>query len=133
MAGQVYALIHEDDGAYGISFPDFPGCVSGGDSADEAIVRGRETLAFHVAGMVEDGDPLPHLRNLTELRDDPAFRDAVRDAIIALVPIDLPGRPVRVNVSIDEGLLDRIDRAAKARGETRSGFLAAAAKARLAG
>jgi predicted RNase H-like HicB family nuclease len=133
MAEQVYALIHEDGGVYGISFPDFPGCVSGGDSADEAIARGRETLAFHIAGMVEDGDPLPHLRNLTQLRDDPAFREVAQDAVVALVPVDLPGKPVRVNVSIDESLLDRIDRAAKARGETRSGFLAAAAKARLAG
>ncbi|MGB8365566.1 MAG: type II toxin-antitoxin system HicB family antitoxin [Rhizomicrobium sp.] len=35
MADYVIALIHEEDGAYGISFPDFPGCVSGGNSLDE--------------------------------------------------------------------------------------------------
>jgi hypothetical protein len=63
----------------------------------------------------------------------PAFRDVAQDAVVSLVPVDLPGKAVRVKVSIDESLLDRIDRAAKARGETCSGFLAAAAKARLAG
>jgi predicted RNase H-like HicB family nuclease len=132
MANQVFALIHEEGGVYGISFPDFPGCISGGSSPDEALARGRETLAFHTAGMIEDGDALPVLRSLTELRAAPEFRADSEGAVIALVPIDLPAKPVRINVSIDESLLDRIDRAAKACGETRSGFLAAAAKARLA-
>jgi predicted RNase H-like HicB family nuclease len=129
----VYALIHEEDGQFGISFPDFPGCVSGGASAEEAIVRGRETLAFHVDGMVEDGDALPHVRSLAELRADLEFRAAAEEAIIFVVPADIPGKSVRINISIDEALLDRVDRAAKARGETRSGFLATAARARLAG
>ena len=40
MSSLVYALIHEENGAYGISFPDFPGCVSGGRSLDEALARG---------------------------------------------------------------------------------------------
>ena len=36
-----------------------------------------------------------------------------------------------MNISMEEGLLRRIDRAAEATGETRSAFLAQAAKARL--
>jgi hypothetical protein len=32
------ALIHkEDDGCYGVSFPDLPGVITGGDSIDEAL------------------------------------------------------------------------------------------------
>ena len=43
------SFIHrDDDTGYGISFPDCPGCVSVGDSVDEAIRHGREALAFHV-------------------------------------------------------------------------------------
>lgn len=130
---QIYALIHEEDGAFGISFPDFPGCVSGGDSAEEALARGRTTLAFHVAGMIEDGEALPRLRSLAELRRDPQFQADSDGATLALLPIDLPGKSVRINISLDETLLDQIDRAARARGETRSGFLASAARGRLAG
>ena len=44
-----------------------------------------------------------------------------------------PARSVRVNISLDETLLDQIDRVARARGETRSGFLSSAARSRLAG
>ncbi|MFC2248753.1 type II toxin-antitoxin system HicB family antitoxin [Labrys portucalensis] len=133
MSSFTYALIHEENGNFGISFPDFPGVVSGGATAEEAIARGRDTLAFHVAGMVEDGDTLPTLRGLSELQQDPEFQEDSEGAVVALVPVDLPGKPVRINISIDETLLDRIDRAAKARGETRSGYLASAAKVRLAG
>lgn len=130
---QVYALIHEAEGAFGISFPDFPGCVAGGATADEALARGRDALAFHVAGMIADEEPLPHLRGLGELRRDPLFENDCEDAVVALVALDLPGRAVRVNISLDETLLDQIDRAARTRGESRSGFLAAAARSRLAG
>jgi hypothetical protein len=48
-----------------------------------------------------------------------------------LVPVDLPGRSVRKNITMDEGLLGKIDRAARASGSTRSGFLAEAARAWL--
>ena len=74
MTGTVWASVHEDIGpkgrVYGISFPDFPGVVSGGRTLDEAIARGRATLAFHVEGMVEDGDAMSVLRSLDELRGD---------------------------------------------------------------
>ncbi|PRH86004.1 HicB family protein [Labrys okinawensis] len=133
MRALAYALIHEENGVYGISFPDFPGAVSGGGSAEEVITKGQQALALHVEGMVEDGEALPLLRELSELRVDPEFVEWSKDAVLALVPVDLPSKPVRINISIDEGLLDRIDRAAKARGETRSGYLASAAKVRLAG
>jgi len=69
-----YALLYEENGSFGISFPDFPGCISGGGSAEEALRRGRGALAFHIAGMVEDGDAMPRLRGLDELRADRDFR-----------------------------------------------------------
>jgi len=131
MSNSTYALIHEDQGRYGISFPDFPGCVSGGETLDEALVRGAEALTFHVRGMVADGDPLPVLRTLEQMRGDPDFIADSRGAAIAVVQVDLPGKAVRVNVSIDEHLLDAIDRAARAAGQSRSAFLADAARARI--
>ena len=128
---QVVALVHEENGGFGISFPDFPGCVSGGESLEEAIARGQATLAFHVAGMVEDGDPLPEVRSFDELRRDPDFKKDRKNAIVTTVPLDLPGKAMRLNISMDERLVEQVDRAAEAAGQSRSAFLAAAAKARL--
>ena len=129
----VVALVHEDEGRYGISFPDFPGCVSGGDSLDAAVSRGAATLASHVEALLEGGDPMPQIRSLGELRADPEFREDAEGAVIVAVPVELPGRAVRVNISMDENLVARIDQAAKAQGLSRSGFLAVAARKELAG
>lgn len=126
------ALIHEENGTFGISFPDFPGCISTGRSLDEAIFKGGQALSFHVEGMVEDGEQIPQLRSVTELRADPEFAGWFEGATIAAVDVEIPKHVVRVNISIDEGLLERVDRAAEAAGQSRSAYLAEAAKRRIA-
>jgi predicted RNase H-like HicB family nuclease len=126
------AVIHEENGVYGISFPDFPGCISTGRSIDEAIFKGGQALALHVAGMIEDDEALPFLHSVAELRSDPEFAVDFEGATIAAVPVELPRRTVRVNISIDEGLLERVDRAAESAGQSRSAFLIEAAKRRIA-
>ena len=126
-----YALIHEQNGVFGVSFPDLPGCIATGRTEEEALRKGTEALAFHVAGMVEDGDPLPILRNLVELRADADFAEDAEGAIVALVPFETSGRAVRLNISMDETLLEAVDRAASAAGQSRSAFLAEAVRRRL--
>ncbi len=130
----IVALIHGGAGAYGISFPDFPGCVSGGLTLDEALRRGRETLITHVSALTAEGLPLPAVRDIDTIRADPVLAADFADAaLVTAVELDLPGKSVRVNVSFDEKLLARIDRAAEAEGESRSRFLAEAARRRLVG
>jgi hypothetical protein len=102
--------------------------VATGRDAEEAIRKGSAALSFHVAGMAADGDDLPPRRGIAALRADPAF---AADAVVALVPFDLPARAVRINVSVDEHLLAAIDRAAAAAGQSRSAFLAEAARMRI--
>lgn len=127
----VVMLVHQENGRFGASFPDFPGATTVAGDLDTLYRKAAEMLAFHVAGMAEDGEEAPRLRGLDELRGDPGFQEDSGDAMIALVQVELPGRAVRVNISMEEGLLRRIDRAAEATGESRSAFLAQAAKARL--
>ena len=63
------AVIHKDaDSDYGVSFPDFPGCISAGSSVDEARDMAREALALHVHGMQEDGEAIPACRGRGEFR-----------------------------------------------------------------
>lgn len=128
---RVIMLIHEEDGQFGASFPDFPGATTGASDLETLYRKASDMLAFHVAGLVEDADAVPAVRTLDECRRDPAFRQDAADAMIALLEVDLPGKAVRVNISLEESLLRRIDRAAEAVGESRSGFLAEAARARL--
>ena len=77
---EVYALLHEENGNVGISFPDFPGVGLWRQNRREAIARGRDTLAFHAPGMIEDGDALPALRSLAGTRKDSSLREDFADA-----------------------------------------------------
>ena len=126
-----YALIHREGGVFGVSLPDFPGVVATGRTAEDAIRKGSEALSFHVAGMVEDGDTMPMLRDFDELHRDPGYLEDAEGAALAMVPFDLPAKAVRVNISIDEHLLAAIDRAAEAEGRSRSAFLADAVRMRI--
>jgi predicted RNase H-like HicB family nuclease len=120
-------LIHGSAGAWGISFPDLPGCIGGGATMDAAMASGRESAALHLDALVDDGLPLPPFRTVDQLRTDPAFAEDFADAeAVTALDIELPGRAVRLNITMDEGLLQRIDRRAAELGESRSGFLAAA-------
>ena len=130
MAVLYYPAIIEagDEPGFGVFFPDLPGCVSAGDTIQEAAGRAEEALALHLAGMVEDGDPIPDPTPLDRVPADPEVREVAR----LLVRAELPGKAVRLNITLDEGLLAAVDRAARARGFTRSGFLAEAARRLLA-
>ncbi len=119
------ALIDKDeDSDFGVSFPDFPGCVSAGESIEDALIGAQEALAGHVALMLADGDALPKASALEEVS---AAKEPSTVAV-TLIPLVLPGRARRVNVTLDEALLEEIDRISN----NRSGFLAEAARAELA-
>ena len=123
--GLYIALVHSaGESNYGISFPDFPGCVSAGDTLEECLREGAEALAFHAEGMREDGEPIPAPRSIDDVRRNPPAWVDFENAILATIPL-LPalGRAVRVQITLDERLLSRIDAVTK----NRSGFLADAA------
>jgi len=120
-------VIHQDEGSdYGISFPDFPGCISAGADIDEVYEMGREALALHVEGMVEDGEAVPEPSRLSDVKASPEHSDA---KAIILVPVDVPlTNAKRINVSLPDLTLRRVDAYAKGHGVSRSSLLARAAE-----
>jgi len=122
-------IIHKDDASdYGVSFPDFPGCVSAGSTMDEVRAMAEEALSFHVAGMIEDGDPVPEPSSLETVMQDADNREGVA----ILVPLRLTPKTVRVNITLPEDALKEIDAHAERHGFTRSGFLVTAARKAMA-
>jgi predicted RNase H-like HicB family nuclease len=125
------AFIHEENNVFGISFPDFAGCISTADTIDDVVLRGQQALALHISGIIEDGETLPILRSLSSIRACSTLKSELLDAIIVAIPIDFPSKAIRVNITIEERLLERVDRAAKASGASRSSYLAEAARAHI--
>ena len=121
------AIVHkETESDFGVSFPDFPGCITAGANIDEAKDMAQEALTLHIQGMLEDGDPLPDPSRLEEIMSDPGYTNASAFLVVS-VPNAKP-RTVRVNVTVPEMTLKQIDAAAKKRGMSRSSFLVHAAQ-----
>ncbi len=83
------ALIHKDaDSGYGVSFPDVPGVITGGDTIDEAIQQASEVLEFAAEDWENrDGSKtFPAPRTIDELRTDTEFQASAADAVVVAVP-----------------------------------------------
>ena len=127
------AFVHKDpDSDYGVMIPDVPGCFSAGGTLDEAIENAVEALSGHVRMMESDGETVASPRTIDAILADPDLSEELEGAIISAVPLVRDrGSSTRINVSLDLGLLEAIDHAARRRKQTRSAYLASAARREL--
>jgi predicted RNase H-like HicB family nuclease/predicted RNA binding protein YcfA (HicA-like mRNA interferase family) len=72
------AIIHHDPGsAFGVSFPDFPGCITAGESFEKAKARAAEVLRLCVEDMAAAGEALPVPSAFEAVMQNPDFADGV--------------------------------------------------------
>ena len=90
---------------------------------DEAKDMAREALLGHIELMKDEGHKLPEPSTLDQVMTDPENLEAV--AFLVSIPEKI--KTVRINITVPENILETIDSKAKAKGETRSGFLVRAA------
>src|SRR6516165_6820213 len=108
--------------------PDLPAISATGATRAAALAELLYLANEHVRLLAEHAEPVPPARDLDDIPVE-----AGREHSRALIPVEMPGKTVKISISIDQALLTRIDRAAKAEGTTRSGYFAmAAAKALVA-
>lgn len=126
------AVVHKDeDRAFGISFPDLPGCFSAADVETDIIPNAMEALEL----WFEDMSSRPAPSGIEALR---ARRDIAADLASGAYLVSVPwhfnaGKSQRVNITLDKGLLRAIDEEAERRRMTRSALLAQAAAKEIAG
>lgn len=120
-------VIHKDlDTAYGVTVPDLPGCFSAGDTMEEAVKNAVEAIECHVEGLLLDDEDLPIAQNMEEYISQPDYQGGTW----ALVEVDLSklgGKIQRVNITLPERILGKIDAFTSTSNQTRSGFIADAA------
>ncbi len=115
---------------WSITFPDVPGVTSVAEKFADVMRQAKDALATAVEDMEQDGETLPPSVEEDVLPD--YDRTAFHDPRTLLVPVETTGRALRVNVSLDEGLLARIDDVSKRTGLSRSALLARAARILIA-
>lgn len=116
------AVVHKDrDSAFGISFPDLPGCFSAADLEADIVPNACEALDLWFEDE-EEGEP----RGIDVIASSVNLKEGA--FLIAVPRITRSTKVKRINISLERGILDAIDAAAAARKLTRSAFIAEAAK-----
>jgi predicted RNase H-like HicB family nuclease len=132
-----FALLDGKKGAYGIAFPDIPGCVAMGETVDEAFSNAIVALRDVISETRVQGGAVPEPRSLEELsRDMETLMMLASGEFMSLIAVPVvidSGQPAKANLSLDSGLLEAIDAAAAEAGLTRSKFLASAAREKIEG
>lgn len=122
--------VHKEEGsAYGASFPDFPGCFAAADELQDLPRAVQEAVEAHFHGETEaiPGPSAPEAW---------AGQENFEGGFWMLVDIDLSkvsSKAIRLNISLPESLVHRIDAMAKEDNLPRSALLATAAKYHLTG
>lgn len=118
-----YVHLGDEQHAHGVTLPDFPGCFSAADTWEALPGAIQEAVELYFEGETQE---IPAPTPLERLAHDPEYEGGVW----LLVDIDLARvRPkaMRLNISLPETLVRRIDAHARARHLSRSAFLAQAA------
>jgi predicted RNase H-like HicB family nuclease len=62
-----YAVLFErTETGYSAHVPDLPGCIAAGAALEETAELMRGAMRMHLAGMIEDGEPIPEPRTIAE-------------------------------------------------------------------
>lgn len=118
--------------AFGVVVPDLPGCFSAGDSIEEAYDNAREAIEAFCEILIEQETDLPTPKPMQAWMKDPEYKGWMWG--IVDVPVEkFFGPAEKINITVPERLLRKIDAAAAASGEGRSGYLVESAMRRIAG
>jgi predicted RNase H-like HicB family nuclease len=117
MARYLALLSKDTDSAFGVHFPDLPGCTAAGDTEADALSNAAVALRL----WAEDIDHLPtpsELEKFIARRD--VKEDLARGSIIMAVDLITASRKQRINIMMEPDLVSAADEAARVAGVNRS-------------
>lgn len=97
---KVYPAVFHFEDTYWVEFPDLEGCVSEGDSLEEAMENAQEALGLYLAALMEEGQALPEASSVNDIKTN---------EVVTYVPTDVnryrrSTRAVKKTLSIPEWL-----------------------------
>jgi predicted RNase H-like HicB family nuclease len=123
------AVVDKDPGsAFGLWFPDVPGCFSAADAEADIVPNAVEALRLYAE---DETLPAPSPHEAIVARQDVRSSLAQGGYLLSVPLIDADTAVVRANVTFERGMLRAIDEAARRLGVTRSAFLASAARDKI--
>ena len=117
------AVIEKTGEGFAVFFPGLA-CGGAGESMAVAVADAEQGLAAYLDAARDNGTDVPPPTEIDKIKVDPDIDEVAR----ILVRYEPPAHSVRLNITMDEALLKRVDAVAEREGFTRSGFLANAVR-----
>ena len=108
---------------YSSFIPNIDGCISFGDTIQDAIINMRESLTLHISGMIEDKEDIPQ-QNIELLskkyKNDISMIISLDNFLLSKL---LKVKQKRINISINKNVLAMCDKKAKKLNVSRSALI----------
>ena len=78
---------------WGLTFPDLPGCTSGGRDLEDLLSHSVEAVSLWLEDAIAEGEPLPVPRSIRDLEVDPHVIETIHEIgpiSFLRVPVALP-------------------------------------------
>lgn len=101
-----------EQGAYGVYFPDLPGCTSFGETLTKARENAKEGLCLHFCSMEQDGDEIPEPSERPEVYPETAEGYQILPVTIFpdITHNEMDNQRVRTSVTIPHWLKQQAER-----------------------
>lgn len=131
---KAYPAVFEEtsNGGYSVFFPDVVGCISAGENLEESIMMAKEALSLHLSEMINDNEETPLIDFQNAKEEAEGCLLMMIEPNLAIISRRTKEHAVRVNITIPQMLLERVDRYAKAVNINRSRLIAEALEHQIA-
>lgn len=97
---KIYPAVFHKEESYWVEFPDLDGCVTDGDSLEEAMENAQESMGLYLAALLEEGQSLPDASDIREIKSE----DVVSYVSVDVNKYRRSTRAVKKTLSIPEWL-----------------------------
>lgn len=91
---------YEEGYEIAVTFPDFPGCATSGETEQEALEAGREALGLHLFGMECDGDEIPKPSSIKDIELESGEAIAMIDVFMPSIRLNQMNKSVNRTVTL---------------------------------
>ena len=79
-------VIHKDpDSDYCVTVPDLPGCITAGNTLDDAQSQAAEAIQCHIEGMLLYNEPIPQPRDVAFHQHNPDYADGQWKSVTVVI------------------------------------------------
>lgn len=104
------ALFHYAKDGISVEFPDLPGCLTCGNTTEEALLMAKDALSLHLYGMEKDGDPIPQPSDLTTIALESNERIVMIDVFMPPFRDEMENKAIKKTLTIPKWLNDMAER-----------------------